>query len=70
MKTFKIKPQYIDLWGSDVDFDTVLTKDEIKTIAKYREIPVNELMKQVFTNTPSEISWYLAIAEKENKYHY
>lgn len=70
MKTYRIKPEFIELWGPDASEETILTEDEIKTQAEYAEIPLDEIMNQVYPDTPSEVWWYQKMAEKENRYHH
>lgn len=62
--TYRIKPEFIDLWGSDATFETVLTEDDIRFQAEESDMPFEELMKQVYPNTPSEVSWYATMIEK------
>jgi hypothetical protein len=59
MKTYRIKPDYIDLWGSWANSETVLTKQELIEQAKCWNIPIKQIMEQVYPNTPSEVKWYL-----------
>lgn len=46
-KLFRIKPEYIQLWGEDATEDTVLTEDEVADIARGWDVPVVSLMGQL-----------------------
>lgn len=70
MQTYRIKPEFIELWGPDASEETILTEDEIKTQAEYAETPLDEIMNQVYPDTPSEVWWHQKMAEKENRYHH
>jgi hypothetical protein len=47
MKTYTIKPEYVDLWGSEISNDTVITEDEVERLAEEWETPVDELLEQL-----------------------
>lgn len=47
MATYKIKPEYIDLWGDEANDETVLTEDDIEMIAHGWEKPVDEIIDQL-----------------------
>lgn len=64
-KTYRIKPEYIDLWGSDANEDTLLTEDLLERIAEVWEVPMEKLLEQLYPNTPEEVQWYKWMAEKE-----
>lgn len=55
---YRIKPEYIDLWGSDATLDTIVTSDIIESCARGFEMSVEEVMEQLYPNTPSEVAWY------------
>lgn len=59
MKTYRIKPDYIDSWGSFANDETVLTEQELIDQAKAWDMSVDTIMEQVYPNTPAEIKWYL-----------
>jgi hypothetical protein len=59
MKTYRIKPDYIDSFGSLANYETVLTKQELIDLAKEWDMPIKQVMEQVYPNTPSEVKWYL-----------
>lgn len=46
-KLFRIKPEYIPLWGEDATEDTVLTEDEVADIARGWDVPVVSLLGQL-----------------------
>ena len=70
MSNYRIKPTFIELWGPDATDETVLTEEEIKAHAEQAEIPLDEIMNQVYPDTPSEKWWYDEMAKKENRYHH
>ena len=50
MKTYKVKPEYLDRWeGGDTPSnpDRILTEDEVKNLAEEWNIPVDELKNQL-----------------------
>lgn len=47
MKTYTIKPEYVDLWGSEISNDTVINEDEVERLAEEWETPVDELLEQL-----------------------
>lgn len=46
-KTYRIRPEYLDTWGSDASEDTVLTWEEIESIARGWEKSPEELIPQL-----------------------
>lgn len=46
-KLFRIKPEYIHLWGEEATTDTVLTEEEVSDIARGWDVPVVSLMGQL-----------------------
>ena len=50
MKTYTIKPEYLDMWeGGDTPSnpDRVITEDDIRTFSKEWDVPVSELLDQL-----------------------
>ena len=47
MATYRIKPEYIALWGDEANDETVLTEDDIEMIAHGWETPVDEIIDQL-----------------------
>lgn len=50
MKTYKIKPEYLDLWeGGDTpsDPDRIITEDELNELSVEWEKPIEELLQQL-----------------------
>ena len=50
MKTYKIKPEYIDLWqGSEQtpDSDMIITEEEVSRLSEEWETPVEDLLEQL-----------------------
>lgn len=50
MKTYKIKPEYLDLWeGGDTpsDPDRIITEDELNELSAEWEKPIEELLQQL-----------------------
>ena len=45
--TYKIKSEFIDLWGEDATIDTVLTENDLETICRGWDKPVNEILNQL-----------------------
>ena len=45
--TYKIKPEYADLWGEDVNEDTIITESDLEMIARGWEKTPEELMDQL-----------------------
>ena len=50
MKTYRIMPEYLTLWGEDTTEDTVITTEEIERLAAEWGKPVEELMDQLTEN--------------------
>ena len=57
--TYRIKPEYLEQWGSEATTETILTEEEIKASAAGWETTVEALMEQLYPNTPSEVRWHL-----------
>ena len=47
MTRYRIKPEYIDLWGSEANEETVITQDDVEMCARGWEMDVDELMEQL-----------------------
>jgi len=47
IKTYKIKPEFIDQWGSDADDETIVSEPEVKRFAAYWGCTVDDLLKQL-----------------------
>ena len=45
--TYKIKPEYADLWGEDVTEETVITEEDLEMMARGWEKTPEELMDQL-----------------------
>jgi len=45
--TYKIKPEYLDLWGEDATEDTVLTDDDLVTITRGWDKAPADVMDQL-----------------------
>jgi hypothetical protein len=45
--TYKIKPEYADLWGEDVNENTIITESDLEMIARGWEKTPEELMDQL-----------------------
>lgn len=63
MKTYTIKPEYVDRWTNMIeDEHKPVTEDEIRNLAREWDVPVEDLLEQVeecdeeFDNDPH---WYL-----------
>jgi hypothetical protein len=57
MITYKIKPEFIDLWGDEANSETVLTADEIEMIASGWEKPIELIIDQLIPeNYPAAVS--------------
>lgn len=48
MKYYRVKPEFIYLWGADVEFDTEFSLKDIEWLAEEWEMTVDELMEQVY----------------------
>ena len=46
-KKYRIKPEYLDKWGSDAMPDTIVTYSDVEMIARGWEMNVNELIDQL-----------------------
>ncbi|MBO7662795.1 MAG: hypothetical protein J6U01_05450 [Clostridia bacterium] len=46
-KMYKIKPEYMDLWGEDATEETIITKEELEMIARGWEKDPEELLDQL-----------------------
>lgn len=53
---YRIKPEYLDNWGATQE--TVVTEQQIAELASDWEMTVDELMDQVYPDTPAEVAWY------------
>lgn len=58
MMTYRIKPEYLDRWGEDATTDTVITENELETIARGWETTPDALMDQLYEDTPENVRWY------------
>lgn len=58
IKEYRIKPEFIDLWGEDCTTETVVTEEQITSLARDWGKTVDELKEQVYPNTPAEVAWY------------
>lgn len=47
MKYFRIRPEFLTLWGEETTADTVVTMNDIEELAADWEKPVEDLMQQV-----------------------
>lgn len=45
--TYKIKPEFLDLWGEDATEDTVITESDLEMIARGWEKTPEELLEQL-----------------------
>ena len=46
-RTYRIKTEYLDNWGPDATPETIVTYDEVKSIARGWDMDVSELMDQL-----------------------
>ena len=44
---YKIKPEFIDLWGEDASEETVISENELEAFAREWEMPKSELLPQL-----------------------
>jgi len=56
MKRYTIKPEYLTMWGSWTDEDTIVTTAEVERLAAEWEKPVEELLEQLEETGPASIS--------------
>ena len=47
MKTYHIKPEYLDLWGSECTEETIIDENEVERLSAEWGIPVEELLEQL-----------------------
>lgn len=47
MKKYTIKPEYLDLWGSEADENTIITEKDVARFAHELETSVDELKSQL-----------------------
>lgn len=47
MKTYHIKPEYLDQWGSECTEETIIDENELNRLADEWETPVPELLEQL-----------------------
>ena len=47
MKCYKIKPEYLSLWGEDATGETIVTGDTVLDLAREWDKPLDELMDQL-----------------------
>ena len=59
-KTYRIKPEFIDLFGPDATAETVFTENMLSDMARWFETTVDELKEQLYLNTPVNVRWYLS----------
>lgn len=45
---YKVKPEFIDLWGAEVNADTLFSRLAIEDLAAWWEMPLETLMEQVY----------------------
>lgn len=49
-KTYKIKPEYLDMWeggDSPSDPDRIITEDDVRTFSEEWDVPVSDLLEQL-----------------------
>ena len=67
MMTYKIKPEYLDLWeggDSPSDPDRIITDDELASFAREWDTPIAELLEQLI---PMESKlWYAVQRDRED----
>lgn len=44
---FRIKPEFLDYWGSDATEETVVTMDDVEMIARGWEMDIEKVMEQL-----------------------
>lgn len=54
--TYKIKPEYLSLWGEDATEETILTEADVTMIARGWEKPVADVLGQLIPLAPKQIS--------------
>ena len=47
IKTYKIKPEYIDRWGSEANEDTIVSEPEVEQFARDWDCTVSDLLEQL-----------------------
>ena len=47
MKTYRIKPEYLALWGEDATEETILTMDDIESITRGWDKTPDDVMDQL-----------------------
>ena len=60
--TYKIKPEYLDLWGADATEDTIITNEDLEMIARGWEKTPDELMDQLIPVG----YWYAVLMDKND----
>lgn len=45
--TYKIKPEFVNMWGSDATEESIITDDDLEMIARGWEKSIDELLPQL-----------------------
>lgn len=69
--TYKIKPEFVNLWGEDATEDTILTEADLEMIARGWEKPVEELLDQLIPQEENTMdsTLYTALIETNEGIH-
>ena len=57
-KTFRIKPEYCDQFGSDATTETIISYSEVKDLAEGWKISMKDVKKMIYENTESNVEYY------------
>lgn len=47
MKNYKIKSEFLSLWGEECTEDTIITASEVERLADEWDKPIDELLEQL-----------------------
>ena len=56
MTTYRIKPEFLTAW--DATADDVVTAEDVERFAHDWEVPKDDIMMQLYENTPVNVAWY------------
>lgn len=66
MKTYKIKPEYLDRWGEDATDDTVITEEQVEHFAREWGMKAWELQDQLIPEDGEYRFWFAAQRDRED----
>lgn len=66
MKTYHIKPEYLDQWGEDATEETVLTEDDVRSISLGWSMQDYEVEYQLIPDDGEYRFWFAVQRDRED----